>query len=163
MLEATTLSEGRGTTRPLELLGAPDLDVRALLAEMRSLAANWLNGCRLRPCWFEPTFHKHAGRLCAGFQVHVEGPAHYDHDGFTPWRLFALAFKALRKLRPDYQLWRDFAYEYETDRPAIDVISGSDLLRRWVDDPAAAPADLAALAAEDEQRWRGEREAMLLY
>jgi hypothetical protein len=77
--------------------------------------------------------------------------------------LFALAFKALRKLRPDYQLWRDFAYEYETDRPAIDVISGSDLLRRWVDDPAAAPADLAALAAEDEQRWRGEREAMLLY
>jgi uncharacterized protein YbbC (DUF1343 family) len=163
MLEATTLSEGRGTTRPLELLGAPDLDVRALLAEMRSLAANWLNGCRLRPCWFEPTFHKHAGRLCAGFQVHVEGPTHYDHEGFTPWRLFALAFKALRRLRPDYELWRDFAYEYEKDRPAIDVINGSDLLRRWVDDPAAAPADLAALAAEDELRWRGEREAVLLY
>jgi uncharacterized protein YbbC (DUF1343 family) len=163
MLEATTLSEGRGTTRPLELLGAPDLDVRALLTEMRSLAANWLNGCRLRPCWFEPMFHKHTGRLCAGFQVHVEDPAHYDHEGFTPWRLFALALKALRRLRPDYELWRDFAYEYEKDRLAIDVINGSDLLRRWVDDPAAAPADLAALAAGDEQRWRGEREAVLLY
>ena len=80
MLEATTLSEGRGTTRPLELLGAPDLDVRALLAEMRSLAEPWMRGCRLRPCWFEPTFHKHSGKLCAGIQVHVEDAAYYDHE-----------------------------------------------------------------------------------
>jgi len=163
MLEATTLSEGRGTTRPLELLGAPDLDVPALLAEMRSLATPWMSGCRLRPCWFEPTFHKHAGKLCAGVQVHVEDPAHYDHGEFRPWRLFALAFKALRRLRPDYAIWRDFAYEYEKDRPAIDVINGSDLLRRWVDDPAATPADLEALTAVDEADWRSEREAVLLY
>jgi len=74
MVEGTTLSEGRGTTRPLELLGAPDLDVAALLAQMRALAPAWLRGCRLRPCWFEPMFHKHAGKLCAGFQVHVETP-----------------------------------------------------------------------------------------
>jgi uncharacterized protein YbbC (DUF1343 family) len=163
MLEATTLSEGRGTTRPLELLGAPDLDVRALLAEMHSLAAPWMSGCRLRPCWFEPTFHKHAGKLCAGVQVHVEDAAYYDHEGFKPWRLFALALKALRRLRPDYEIWRDFAYEYEKGRPAIDVINGGDLLRRWVDDPAATPADLEALTAHDEARWRSEREAMLLY
>jgi uncharacterized protein YbbC (DUF1343 family) len=163
MLEATTLSEGRGTTRPLELLGAPDLDVRALLAEMRSLAAPWMSGCRLRPCWFEPTFHKHAQKLCAGVQVHVEDAAYYDHEGFKPWRLFALAFKALRRLQPDYEIWRDFAYEYEKDRPAIDVINGGDLLRRWVDDPAADPADLEALTARDEVRWRSEREAVLLY
>jgi hypothetical protein len=77
--------------------------------------------------------------------------------------LFALIFKALRKLRPDYEIWRDFAYEYEKDRPAIDVINGSDLLRRWVDDPAATPADLESLAARDEERWRSEREAVLLY
>src|ERR1700738_2244806 len=163
MLEGTTLSEGRGTTRPLELLGAPGLDVAALLAQMRALAPAWLRGCRLRPCWFEPTFHKHAGKLCAGFQVHVEDAAYYDHEAFRPWRLFALAFKALRHLRPDYPLWRDFAYEYEKDRPAIDVINGSDLLRRWVDDPAATPADLEALTARDEVRWRAEREAVLLY
>jgi uncharacterized protein YbbC (DUF1343 family) len=163
MLEATTLSEGRGTTRPLEMFGAPDLDVPALLAEMRSLAAPWMNGCRLRPCWFEPTFHKHAGKLCAGIQVHVEDAAYYDHEGFRPWRLFALAFKALRRLRPNYGIWREFAYEYETDRPAIDVINGSDLLRRWVDDPAATPADLEALTAHDEVRWRSEREAVLRY
>jgi uncharacterized protein YbbC (DUF1343 family) len=64
MLEGTTLSEGRGTTRPLELFGAPDLDAPALLAKMHSLAPEWLAGCRLRPCWFEPTFHKHVGNLC---------------------------------------------------------------------------------------------------
>ncbi|HTD13065.1 MAG TPA: DUF1343 domain-containing protein [Steroidobacteraceae bacterium] len=163
LLEGTSLSEGRGTTRPLELLGAPDLDVPALLAQMQALAPEWLRGCRLRPCWFEPTFHKHAGKLCAGFQVHVEEAAYYDHQAFRPWRLFALAFKALRRLRPDYPLWRDFPYEYEQGRLAIDVINGSDLLRRWVDDPAATPADLDQLASADESDWLAQRQAALLY
>jgi len=162
MLEGTTLSEGRGTTRPLELFGAPDLDPRRLLETMAGLAPEWLAGCRLRPCWFEPTFHKHVGQLCAGLQVHVED-ASYDHARFRPWRLQALAFKALRALRPDYPLWRDFAYEYEHDRLAIDLINGGPLLREWVDDPAATPADLDALAAPDEASWRDEREAVLLY
>jgi uncharacterized protein YbbC (DUF1343 family) len=163
MLEGATLSEGRGTTRPLELFGAPDVDARALLQEMRALAPGWTRGCRLRPCYFEPTFHKHVGKLCGGFQVHVEDAAYYDHEGFKPWRLFALAFKALRRLQPDYPIWRDFPYEYEKDRLAIDVINGSDLLRRWVDDPGATPADLDALALADETAWRAERESALLY
>src|SRR5205085_5084155 len=162
MLEGTTLSEGRGTTRPLELFGAPDIDARALAGTMASLAPRWLEGCRLRECWFEPTFHKHAGKLCAGLQIHAEEPL-YDAATFRPWRLVALALKALRKLRPDYPLWREFAYEYEHDRLAIDLINGGELLRRWVDDPAAAPADLEALAAPDEHAWRAEREALLLY
>jgi uncharacterized protein YbbC (DUF1343 family) len=163
MLEGTTLSEGRGTTRPLELLGAPDVDARALLAEMRVLAPAWIRGCRLRPCYFEPTFHKHVGKLCGGLQVHVEDAAYYDHEGFKPWRLFALAFKALRRLQPEYVIWRDFPYEYEKNRLAIDVINGSDLLRRWVDDPQATPGDLDALATADEAAWRAERESALLY
>ncbi|HXG52389.1 MAG TPA: DUF1343 domain-containing protein [candidate division Zixibacteria bacterium] len=162
MLEGTTLSEGRGTTRPLELFGAPDLDPRALLARMASLAPGWMRGCKLRACWFEPTFHKHAGRLCSGIQIHVEADA-YDPGAFHPWRLMALALKALRELRPDYDLWRDFAYEYERDRLAIDLINGTDLLRRWVDDPAARPEDLEALAAPEEKAWREEREAVMLY
>lgn len=162
MLEGTTLSEGRGTTRPLELFGAPDLEPQRLLAAMASLAPTWLRGCRLRPCWFEPTFHKHVGALCAGIQIHVDD-ADYDHAAFRPWRLQALAFKALRRLRPEYPLWRDFPYEYERGRLAIDLINGGPLLRQWVDDPAATPADLDALAAHDEQAWRGEREASLLY
>ena len=162
MLEGTTLSEGRGTTRPLELFGAPDLEPHSLMAMMESLAPRWMRGCRLRTCWFEPTFHKHVGRLCAGLQIHVDDSA-YDHDAFRPWRLLALAFKALRALRPEYELWRDFSYEYEHGRLAIDVINGSELLRAWVDDPAATAADLDALAHPDEDAWREERETVLIY
>jgi uncharacterized protein YbbC (DUF1343 family) len=162
MLEGTTLSEGRGTTRPLELFGAPGIDAAAIVTEMQRLAPEWLRGCRLRPCWFEPTFHKHAGQLCAGMQVHVED-ASYGHEAFRPWRLQALAFKALRRLHPGYELWRDFPYEYERDRLAIDLINGSDLLRHWVDDAAATPGDLDALAVPDEQAWLEERRAVLLY
>jgi uncharacterized protein YbbC (DUF1343 family) len=162
MLEGTTLSEGRGTTRPLELFGAPDIDARAILKEMHSLAAAWLSGCKVRECWFEPTFHKHVGRLCSGLQIHVEDDS-YDHDTFRPWRLQALAFKALRRLNRDYVLWRDFPYEYETDRLAIDVINGSELLRNWVDDDAATPEDLDALASKDENAWAEERQEVLIY
>ena len=162
MLEGTTLSEGRGTTRPLEVLGAPDIDARAVVHEMQKLAPHWLQGCRLRECWFEPTFHKHVGELCAGFQIHAEDPL-YDHEAFRPWRLMAAAFKALRRLRPDYPLWRDFAYEYERDRLAIDLINGGEFLRDWVDDPAATPADLESAAAADEAAWREERKAVALY
>jgi len=162
MLEGTTLSEGRGTTRPLELFGAPGLEPRKLLAEMRHLAPQWLQGCRLRECWFEPTFNKYAGKLCAGVQIHVEDGA-YDHGAFRPWRLMALAFKALRRQRPDYELWRDFHYEYEYDRLAIDLINGGELLRQWVDDPEATPGDLEALAGTDEVAWMAEQEAVNLY
>jgi uncharacterized protein YbbC (DUF1343 family) len=162
LLEGTTLSEGRGTTRPLEVLGAPDVDPRALLATMTSLAPEWLRGCRIRPCWFEPTFHKHVGKLCAGLQIHVDDPA-YDHEAFRPWRLMAVAFKALRKLWPDYPLWREFEYEYERDRLAIDVLNGGPALREWVDDPAAAVGDLEAMTAADEEAWRAERSGVELY
>jgi uncharacterized protein YbbC (DUF1343 family) len=162
MLEGTHLSEGRGTTRPLELFGAPDIDPRALRSKMEQLAPSWLEGCRLRECWFEPTFHKHSGALCAGMQFHVDATA-YDHGAFRPWRLMALVFKSLKALRPDYQLWRDFPYEYEHDRLAIDLINGSELMRRWVDDPAATTGDLDQAAKVDEQAWSEERQAVLLY
>lgn len=162
LLEGTMLSEGRGTTHPLELFGAPDLDAQALLAKMRELAPQWLAGCHLRVCWFEPVFHKHTGTLCNGLQIHVDDPA-YDHARFRPWRLQALAFKALRALAPGYALWRDFEYEYERGRPAIDLINGSNLLREWVDDPQATPADLEALVGRDELAWADARRALLLY
>jgi uncharacterized protein YbbC (DUF1343 family) len=162
MVEGTTLSEGRGTTRPLELFGAPDIDAGKILAEMQKLAPHWLQGCRLRPCWFEPTFHKHVGKLCSGLQIHVEDPS-YDHRAFLPWRLQTLAFKAIRRMYPAYPLWRDFHYEYETDRLAIDVINGSPLLREWVDDAQSMPADLDALTQPDETSWREERKDFLIY
>jgi len=162
MLEGTTLSEGRGTTRPLELFGAPDIDARAVIAEMQAFAPGWLAGCRLRDCWFEPTFHKHLGTLCHGVQIHVDDPA-YDHVAFKPWRLQALGFKAIRRLYPDYALWRDFPYEYVFDKLAIDVINGGPGLRQWVDDATSMPGDLEALAEPDERAWIEARKRFLLY
>ncbi|HUG45415.1 MAG TPA: DUF1343 domain-containing protein [Sphingomicrobium sp.] len=162
MLEGTTLSEGRGTTRPLELFGAPDIDPRRLVAEMQRLAPEWMTGCVLRKVHFEPCFHKHSGQLCNGLQVHAEG-RFYDHRAFTPWRLQTLAFKAVRALYPDYQLWRDFAYEYAFGKLPIDVINGSPLLRQWVDDENAEPGDLDLLASADERAWLDERRRWLIY
>ena len=69
----------------------------------------------------------------------------------------------MRRLRPDYELWRDFPYEYEVDRPAIDLINGSELMREWVDNPEATPGDLDAIAGADEAAWRAEQEAVMLY
>ncbi len=162
MLEGTTLSEGRGTTRPLELLGAPDIDIRALLAAMHEMAPAWLQGCRLRECWFEPTFHKHVGALCHGLQIHCDG-RHYDHFTFRPWRLVALAFKAIRQLYPEYPLWRDFPYEYEEGRLPIDVINGGPLLRAWVDDPSSNVGDLDDLAGTDEAQWHERTQSFLTF
>jgi uncharacterized protein YbbC (DUF1343 family) len=162
MLEGTTLSEGRGTTRPLELFGAPDIDPAKVLAEMQAFAPDWLAGSKLRDVTFQPTFHKHVGEMCRGLFIHAEGPF-YDHQGFKPWRLQPLAFKAIRRLFSDYPLWRDFAYEYEFDKLAIDVINGSPLLREWVDDRATSAADLDAITIPDERAWEEERSRFLLY
>ena len=162
MLEGTTLSEGRGTTRPLELFGAPDIDARAVIAEMLAFAPQWLKGCRLRDCWFEPTFHKHVGQLCSGVQIHIDDPA-YDHATFQPWRVQALGFKAIRRLYPDYDLWRDFPYEYAFGKLAIDVINGGPALREWVDRADSTPEELDAMTVPDERAWVAERKPFLLY
>jgi uncharacterized protein YbbC (DUF1343 family) len=162
LLEGATLSEGRGTTRPLEIFGAPDINARDVIAEMRAFAPQWLNGCTLREIWFEPTFHKHVHQLCHGVHIHAEGPS-YDHDAFQPWRIQALAFKAIRRLYPEYDLWRDFPYEYEFGKLAIDVINGGSALREWVDAPDSTPGELDAMTSADEQDWREKRAQYLLY
>ena len=162
MLEGATLSEGRGTTRPLELFGAPDIDARAVIADMHRLAPDWLGGCVLRDMWFQPTFHTHVGQLCSGVQIHVEGPR-YGHHAFRPWRVQALGFKAIRRLYPDYDLWRDFPYEYAFERLPIDTINGGPGLREWVDDVEAAPGDLDALTRPDEAAWDQARQPHLIY
>jgi uncharacterized protein YbbC (DUF1343 family) len=162
LLEGATLSEGRGTTRPLEIFGAPDINARDVIAEMRAFAPQWLNGCTLREIWFEPTFHKHVHQLCHGMHIHAEGPS-YDHAAFQPWRIQALAFKAIRRLYPEYDLWRDFPYEYEFGKLAIDVINGGPALREWVDAPGSTPEQLDAMTSADEQDWRQKRAQYLLY
>jgi uncharacterized protein YbbC (DUF1343 family) len=162
LLEGATLSEGRGTTRPLEIFGAPDINARDVIAEMRAFAPQWLNGCTLREIWFEPTFHKHVHQLCHGVHIHAEGPS-YDHDAFQPWRIQALAFKAIRRLYPEYDLWRDFPYEYEFGKLAIDVINGGPALREWVDAADSTPDQLDEMTSVDERDWREKRAQYLLY
>ena len=162
MLEGTTLSEGRGTTRPLEIFGAPDIQARDVHAEMQRIAPQWLRGCVLRETSFEPTFHKHVGQLCSGLHIHAEG-RFYDYATFQPWRLQALAFKAIRNLYPDYPLWRDFPYEYAFGKLAIDVINGGPALRLWVDDASAMPEDLDGLTIPDESAWIEARRPYLRY
>lgn len=162
MLEGTTLSEGRGTTRPLELFGAPEIDAKAIISEMDKIAPQWLKGCKLRECWFEPTFHKHVGKLCNGVQIHAEGPF-YDHSAFQPWRLQSVAFKAIRNLYPDYDLWRDFPYEYEVGKLAFDVINGGPRLREWIDDPSASADDLDVITVPEEKLWEQSIKEHLIY
>ena len=152
LLEGTELSEGRGTTRPLELMGAPDLPVNDLLTRMHQLAPAWMTGAVMRPCYFEPTFHKHQQQLCSGIQIHTDLPT-YDPQMFSAFRMVALLLKALRLLRPDYAIWRHHAYEYELDRIPIDVINGGPLLRQWVDDPKAEIMDLETQLSKDEAQW----------
>lgn len=162
LIEGTHLSEGRGTTRPLETVGASDIDMPKILQAMQGIALDWMRGCRIRPCFFQPTFHKHSGKICSGFQIHVDDRS-YDHDAFRPYRLIALWLKAIRRVHPEYQIWRDFHYEYEKDRLAFDLINGGPGLREWVDDGEATAGDLEAQLAPDERAWSEERVRYLLY
>jgi len=162
LIEGTTLSEGRGTTTALELVGASDVDFHAILDRMQALAPEWLAGCVIRPCFFEPTFHKHVHKLCSGLQIHTDNDQ-YRHDLFKPYRIVALLLKALRLEHADYEIWRKFPYEYETERLAIDLLSGGTFLREWVDDPSAGPADFDARLEPDERKWAEIRAPYLLY
>jgi uncharacterized protein YbbC (DUF1343 family) len=162
LFEGTTLSEGRGTTTPLEVVGAPDLDCERIVRHMWRQAPDWLEGCVLRPCWFEPTFHKHAGKLCSALQIHTDCGA-YEHQRFRPYRMACLILKSIRQLYPDYTIWRDFPYEYESQRLAVDLLSGGTFLRQWVDDSEARLEDLEERLLADEAVWSEQREPYLLY
>ena len=162
ILEGTTLSEGRGTTRPLECLGAPGLPINDIVGLMREMAPAWMRGCNLRPFFFEPTFHKHVGKRCAGIHIHADHET-YDPDQCKPFRLVMLFLKALRSIQPEYEIWRDFSYEYETGRLPIDVINGGPALREWVDDTTATVLDMEALLSRDESEWSRQSAAFRIY
>lgn len=163
LLEGTNLSEGRGTTIPLEVVGAPQFPVEAVLSKMRALAPEWCAGCYLRPCFFEPFFDKYTRTLCAGVQIHAAFPG-YAPDRFRPYRLMSALFKAVRTVQPDFELWRDFPYEYEPrHRLPIDVINGGPSLRQWADDAQASIGDWDGALRRDEDAWSEERQPYLIY
>lgn len=122
LVEGTRLSEGRGTTRPFEIWGAPWLDGEALAREVT------IEGAVLRPLAFQPTFQKHAGATCGGVQVHV-----VDEARFRSYEAYLRLIAAACRLAPDAPRWRTEMYEYVVDRPAIDLLTGGPEFRRAVD------------------------------
>ncbi len=154
LLEGTNLSEGRGTTRPFELCGAPWPDATAMA---RRLGAERLPGVAFRPVWFRPTFHKFAGQDCGGVQVHVT-----DREAFRPVRTGLAVLAALRELSGERFAWRTETYEFVTDRPAIDLLFGSSRERLALE--AGRPAaDIAGAWEAEEDDFRRRRSEFLMY
>jgi uncharacterized protein YbbC (DUF1343 family) len=162
MIEGTTLSEGRGTTRALELVGAADIDFGKVLTLMKKKAPQWLKGCLIRECYFEPTFYKFQGQLCHGFQIHTDYPG-YNPKLFKPYRLVSLMLKCVRELYPSYPIYREFAYEYVDDKLAFDVIHGGPRMREWIENSAQTPAQLDKVLKADESSWAKESKKYHLY
>ena len=154
LLEGTSLSEGRGTTRPFELFGAPGIDPEALAGHLNALD---LPGVRFRPATFEPTFQKHAGRPCGGCQIHVT-----DRRGFRPVLAGVAVIAACREALGDRFRWREPPYEYEHDRMPIDILAGSAALRHEID--AGRPAaEIASGWKDDAAAFDAIRQQFLLY
>jgi len=154
LLEGTNLSEGRGTTRPFELCGAPWIDGRVLA---RRLEAEALPGVRFRAAWFQPMFQKFAGQTCGGVQVHVT-----DRRSFQPVRTSLALLATFRELSGGRFAWRTEPYEFVDDKPAIDLLLGSDRERIGLE--AGAPASELARAWEaEEDAFRQRRREYLLY
>ena len=142
-MEATELSEGRGTCRPFEVAGAPGVDPERLAVE---LARRDFPGCRFRPLYFRPKFQKHAGGTCGGVQIHIT-----DRRRFDSCAVGAAFLQSVKRVAPEVFAWREKPYEFVTDIPAIDLLAGDDKLRLAL----KAGADLNDLAAE----WARERAA----
>jgi len=154
LFEGTLLSEGRGTTRPFEIIGAPWIDGERFADAMNRRT---LPGVYFRPVFFEPTFHKHAQQPSGGCQVHVT-----DRSTYRSMRVAVEMLAEFRAEAPDQVLWRDPPYEYETVKPPIDILYGSDRLRRGIDAGESA-ASIAADWPRDEEAFRELRQKYLLY
>ncbi len=161
LIEGTHLSEGRGTTRPLEVIGAPMLDPEQLIAGVQNQFGEWTKGALLRPCYFEPTFHKFKGELCAGVQIHTDNCC-YEEEDFQPYRLICAFFNVIHQLYPDFTIFKNPPYEYEEKLLPIEILSGSSFLKNWVDNAGSAK-DLDSYLMQDEMRWKEERREFLLY
>lgn len=154
LLEGTNLSEGRGTTRPFELCGAPGIDAGRLAEHLRG---EGLPGVVFRPCGFRPTFHKFAGQPCGGVQLHVT-----DREAFLPVRTGLAVLAALREEAGACFAWRTEPYEFVADRPAIDLLFGSDRERHGLE-AGRSWRELAAAWEPEEGAFRQRRQAFLRY
>ncbi|MAV91051.1 MAG: hypothetical protein CL676_06490 [Bdellovibrionaceae bacterium] len=162
LIEGTQLSEGRGTTIPLEVFGAPGLKVNEIEKWVRDHAGEWLKGCALKTQYFEPTFHKFKGQLCAGFQIFTD-TCFYQPDAFQPYRLYGAFLKAIHQVHPEFDLWRKPPYEYEEKLVPIDILSGNEELRQWVEDARPLVGEWDERLRKDEESWKTQIQPFLLY
>jgi uncharacterized protein YbbC (DUF1343 family) len=162
LFEGTNLSEGRGTTRPLELFGAPGFPANQVVSEMKTFAPKVCQHVALRPCFFEPTFYKFKGELCEGIQIHADH-AGFNADLFEPYRLALVMLKAVRKVAPKLLKWRDPPYEYEFEKLPIDLLNGTTKVRQWVDDSKSTFEELESLLAPQELAWKARVKSFYLY
>ncbi|TNF01971.1 MAG: DUF1343 domain-containing protein, partial [Deltaproteobacteria bacterium] len=158
LLEGTNLSEGRGTTRSLELIGHPKVEAWSFYEKIKNdLVKSGLEGFKLRPMQFFPMFQKHAGKACGGFQIHPT-----DADKFRPWRLGQLLIHLfIKELGSDFE-WKNDGYEYQFDRPAIDFINGTDQIRKWCEESGDMKL-LNVLEEEGMSDFLAMRKEVLLY
>ena len=154
LVEGTELSEGRGTTRPFELAGAPFVDGHSVALAME---AERLPGVRVRPLVITPMFQKHARTACGGIQLHVT-----DRHAFRPYLTGVAFLRAVREVHGDAMQWRSRAYEFVDKIPAIDLLAGSARLREGID-AGASLADLVATWQDGEAAFAAERAPHLLY
>lgn len=162
ILEGTTLSEARGTTRPLSMFGHPEVNWDAVYVWLKEKAPAVIHGCFLRPVTFEPTFHKHAGIPTRGFEIITEGDF-YDPALFKPYLLIASVLKAIHTIHPDLTLWTDPPYEYEFEKTPVDVITGGTSFRQWVESGSSTVEDLAQKIEHDKELWYRSVKDYFLY
>ena len=162
LLEGTLLSEGRGTTTPLEMVGSPGFPADQIKRRLQADLNAELAGMKIRTCFFEPTFHKHQGQLCEGLQFHTEVPG-FNAENCQPFLILAYVLKLFRELQPDAALWRNHEYEYELDRLPIDVINGGGDLRTWVDDDKQTLEQLRGRLNSAREDWAQEIRSYYLY
>lgn len=162
LLEGTKVSEARGTVFPLKAFGFPDMNTEPILKLMNKLAPEWIKGCALKEEFFQPVFDKFQSQTCSAIRIYAKEPF-YKKALFQPYRLVSLFLKCLKKVHPDFDWISPPPYEYEYEKLPIDILSGDDFLRLWIEDQNASVTDLENKLLPDEQLWQEQRKKFLLY
>ncbi|MCZ0933529.1 MAG: DUF1343 domain-containing protein [Oligoflexia bacterium] len=162
LLEGTQISEGRGATKPFEVFGRPNMNTEKIYNWMKKEKADFLNGCFLREIKFEPGFDKFKNQTCSGFQIHLE-KTWANKGSFRPYRLISLFLKAFKEIHPS-TVWKSKPpYEYEWKLAPIDIISGSEDLKKWVEDSSAKASHWEDFLSHEEQTWKKEQKELFIY
>ena len=162
LLEGTEISEGRGSTLPLQVFGAPSMKREKIKTLMKKNGKNFLRGCALRPHDFEPVFDKFKRKTCQGFQIHLDS-LWAEGGKFRPYRLISLFLKCFHLVHPEFTWKKAPPYEYEYEKLPIDILSGGEELRKWIETPRSTVREWDEYLTSEETLWEKERKPFLIY